>query len=187
MFLIHNVPLTSVNCFICRVDDAPHTTSPICMCIQQVYGQKSQRRGWLRRFHINFSCSQFRGNISDLPISIDQGHLRFFCSYATCHSNGTRAYPKEVSNRCALQRHKEVPAIPPFLPCQRGQLQNPGIVMLYFSKRESLMKDRVREKARRCEEQMAGRRLSVGKTVTLMENTQEMDLRRGNQQSSVQC
>lgn len=43
-----------------------------------------------------------------------------------------------------------------------------------------MMEDRVREKEMRCEEQMAGRRLSVGETVTLMENTQGMDLTRGN-------
>lgn len=42
-----------------------------------------------------------------------------------------------------------------------------------------MMEDRVREKGMRCEEQMAGRRLCVGETVTLMENTQGMDLSRG--------
>lgn len=43
-----------------------------------------------------------------------------------------------------------------------------------------MMEDRVREKGMRCEEQMAGRRLCVGETVTLMANTQGMDLSRGS-------
>lgn len=51
--------------------------------------------------------------------------------------------------------------------CANGRMKKPvdpstHSSLLWSSRRESMMEDRVREKGPRCEEQMAGRRLSVG-------------------------